>query len=59
MTILEGVEVGMGKNNIQVILGGMREVVAVGLDQVQEPLLIDIGLGVLNVGKIIILLRTV
>ena len=33
-TILEEVEVGIGKDNTQVILEGMIEAVAVGLDQV-------------------------
>ena len=37
MTILEEVEVG--KDNIQVILDGMTEAVAVSLDQVWEPAL--------------------
>ena len=59
MTILEEVEVALGKDNIQVILGGITEAVAVGLDQVQEPILIEIRLGVLNVGNMIISLRTV
>ena len=59
MIILEKVEVGLGKDNIQVILRGMIEAVAVGLDQVQEPVLIDWGFGVLNVGNMIISLRTV
>ena len=44
-TILEeSVEVGLGKDNIQVILEGMTEVVAVGQDQVQEPILTEIEL---------------
>ena len=34
MTTLEEVEVGLEKDNIQVILEGMAEAVAVGLDQV-------------------------
>ena len=33
ITILEEVEVGLGKDNIQIILEGMIEVIAVGLDQ--------------------------
>ena len=33
-TTLEEVEVGLGKDNIQIILEGMTEAVAVGLDQV-------------------------
>ena len=34
MAILEEVEVGLGKDNIQIILEGMTEVEAVGQDQV-------------------------
>ena len=45
MTTLEEVEVGLGKDNIQVILEGMTETIAVGLGQVLEPVLIEIGLG--------------
>ena len=44
MTTLEEVGVGLGKDNIQVILDRMTEAVAVGLDQVQEPVLTEIGL---------------
>ena len=40
-TTLEGVEAGLGKDNIQVIVEGMTRAVAVGLDQVQEPILTD------------------
>ena len=36
----------------------MIEAVAVGQDQVQEPVLTEIGLDVSNVGNMIILLRT-
>ena len=39
MTALEEVEVGLGKDNIGVILVEMTEVVAIGQDQVQEPVL--------------------
>ena len=42
MRTLEQVEVGLGKDNIQVIIEGKTEAVAVGLDQVQEPVLIEI-----------------
>ena len=49
MKTLEEVEVGQGKDNIQVILKGMTEAVAVGLDEAQEPVLTEIGLDVLNV----------
>ena len=37
----------------------MTEAEAVGLDQVQEPVLAEIGLDVLNVGNMIISLRTI
>ena len=47
------------KDNIQVILKGMTEVVVIGQDQVQEPVLIGIGLDVSNVGNMIILLKIV
>ena len=40
MTILEEVEVGLEMDSIQVILTEMTEVVVVGPDQVQEPVLI-------------------
>ena len=51
MRTLGGVEVGLGKDNIQVILEGMTE--AVGLDQVLEPSVIEIELDVLNVWNMI------
>ena len=41
MTMLEEVEVGLGTDNIQVILAEMTEIAVVGLDQVQEPVLIE------------------
>ena len=56
--IFKEVEVGLGKDNIQVILEGVTEII-VSLDQVQKPLLIEIGLGDINVGCMIILLRIV
>ena len=59
MTIMEEVEVSLGKDNNQVILEGMIEVVVVGQDQVQEPVLTEIGLDVLNVGNMIISVMTV
>ena len=49
MIIREEIEVDLGKNNIQVTLEGMIEAVAVGQDQVQEPVLSEIGLVVLFV----------
>ena len=58
MTTLEEVEVGLGADNIQVILKGMKKAVA-GQDQVQELVLIETGLDALSVGNIIILLKTV
>ena len=52
-TTLEEVEVDLGTDNIQVILGGMIKVV-VGQDQVQELVLIEKGLDALGVGNMII-----
>ena len=59
MTTLEEVEVGLGKDYIQVILEGMTEIVVVGQGQDQEPVLIEIELDALCVGNMIILLKTV
>ena len=58
MIILEEVGIGLGTDNIQIISEGMTEAV-VGLDQVKLLVLIDIELDALNVGNMIILLRTV
>ena len=58
MAVLEEIEVGVRKDNIQVILAEMIEVI-VGQDQVQEPLLTETELDVLSVGNIIISLKTV
>ena len=58
MIILEEVGVGLGTDNIQMISVGMIEVV-VDLDQVQELVLIEIELDAINVGNMIIILRTV
>ena len=55
----EEVTISLGKDNIQVILEEMIEAVALGLDQVKELALTEIGLDVLNVGNIIISLRNV
>ena len=55
---LEEVEVGLGKDNIRVILEGLIKEVVVDQDQGQELVLIWIGLDVLNVGSMIILLKT-
>ena len=59
MTTLEEVEVGLGKDNIQVILAEMTEVVVVGQDWVQGPVLTETELNVLSVGNMIISLKTV
>ena len=60
MTTLEEVEVGLEKNGIQVIFEGMiKAVVVVDHDHLWEPVLIEIELDVLNVGNMIILLKTV
>ena len=53
MTTLEEVEVGLWKDNTQVILGEMIEVVIVGQDQIQEPVLTEIELDVISVGNMI------
>ena len=50
---MEEVEVGLEKDSIQVALEEVGKVV-VGLDQVQEQVLIEIGYDVLNVGSMII-----
>ena len=59
MKTLEEVDVGLQKDNIQVILEGMIKAVVGDKDQFQEPGLIGIGLDVLNVGSMIISLKTV
>ena len=59
MTTLGEVEVGLGKDNIQVILAEMAEVVVVGQDQVYEILLTEIELDAFSVGNMIISLKTV
>ena len=59
MRTLEEVEVGLGTDNIQVILAEMIEVVVVGQDQVQELVLIKTELDALHVGNMITLLKTV
>ena len=58
MITLEEVEVGLEKDNSQVILEGMIEAVVEDQDKVQEPVLIEIEVDVLNVGNMIILLKT-
>ena len=59
MITLEEVEVDLGKDSVQVILGGMIKAVVVDKGQVQEPVLIEIELEVLNVANMIISLKTV
>ena len=56
---MEEVGVGLEKDNFQIISEGMTEVVIVGLDQVQELVLIEMGLDVPSVESMIILQRTV
>ena len=56
MIFTKEVEVGLGIGNIQIIPEEMIEVI-VGLDQVQEQALIEIGLVAINVENMIILLR--
>ena len=57
--IMNEVGVGPEKDSFQVISEGTTKVVAVGLDQVQELVLIEIGLDVISVESTIILLKTV
>ena len=57
--IMEEVEVGLEKDRFQIISEGMKEVIVMDLDQVQELVLIEIGLGAINVGSMIILQKTV
>ena len=59
MKTLGEVGVDLEKDDIQVNVEGMIEAVVVDQDQVQEPVLIETGLDVFNVGSIIILLKTV
>ena len=56
---LEEIEVDLKKDNIPLISEGIIKAVVVDLDQVSEPVLIEIGLEVLNVGSMIILVKTV
>ena len=59
MIFLEEVEVGLGRDNIQVILAEMTEVVVEGQNQIQELVLIETELDVLSVGDMIISLNTI
>ena len=54
---MKEVGVGLEKDNVYIIPEGMIE--AVGLDQVQEPVSTEVELDAINVGNMIILLRTV
>ena len=58
MIIMREVEVGLGIGNISIIIEGMIEA-TVGLDQVQEPVLLEIGLDALNAGGMIILVKSI
>ena len=53
--IMTEVGAGLEKDSIQIMPEGMTEVVVVGLDQVQELVLIEIGLDVISVESMIIL----
>ena len=60
MQILEDIEIGLKKDNIQIILEGMiEELAVVDLDQVQELVQMETELSVLNVENMGILLTTV
>ena len=48
MIIMKEVEVGPGIDNIQITPEGMTEVI-VGLDQIQEQVLMEIGLDAINI----------
>ena len=48
--IMKEVEVGLEKDSFQIMPERMTEVVVVGIDQVQELVLIEIGLDVISVG---------
>ena len=58
MIIMKEVGGGLGKDNIQVIPEGMTEVI-VGLDHNQQPVPTETELDAINVGNMIMLLRTV
>ena len=57
MITMKEVEVGLGIDNIPIIKRMIE--VTVGLDQVQEPVQIEIELDVINAGNMIILLKIV
>ena len=56
--IMKEIGVGLGIHNTQIILEGMIEAV-VGLDQVQEPVPVEIELGAITAVNMIILQRNV
>ena len=58
-TSLEEVEVGLGKDDIQVILEEMIEIVVLGQGQVWELVLTETKSDVLSVGNMIFSLKTV
>ena len=55
MIIMKKKGVGLVKDSFQIMLEGMIEIVVVGLDQVQEPVQIEIGLDAISIGNTIIL----
>ena len=57
--IISEVGVGLKQDSFQIMPEGMTEVVVVGRDQIQELVLIEIGLDVINVESMIILQKTV
>ena len=59
ITTLGNAEIGIEKDSIQIILAEMRKVVVVGVDWVQELVLIYREFNAISVGNMIILLRTV
>ena len=59
MKIMKEVEVYLEKDNIQGILEVMTETVVVGLDLVQDLVLIETGSDVINIENMIIFQNTV
>ena len=51
--------VGLEKDSFQIMPEGKTEVVVIGLDQVQELVLMEIGLVVISVEGMVILQKTV
>ena len=58
MITMKEVRVGLEKDSFQIMLEEMTEVVAIDLDQVQELVLIEIGLDVISAKSMIILHKT-